>query len=68
MIGAASFELEELFQFFGSFLHCCCCVFARLGRVRKPEELAALVTWIASDACSFTTGFTFGASGGRAVW
>jgi 3-oxoacyl-[acyl-carrier protein] reductase len=39
-----------------------------MGRTGQAEELAALVVWITSDACSFTTGFTFDASGGRAVY
>ena len=37
----------------------------RLGTV---DEVAALACWIASDECSFTTGFTFDCSGGRAVY
>lgn len=35
----------------------------RLGRV---DEAAALVAWLCSDACSFTTGAVFDLSGGRA--
>jgi 2-dehydro-3-deoxy-L-rhamnonate dehydrogenase (NAD+) len=38
---------------------------ARLGCV---SELAQLVAWVASPACSFTTGFTFDLSGGRASY
>ena len=37
----------------------------RLGRV---EEAAAMVSWLVSDECSFTTGFTFDLSGGRATY
>lgn len=37
-----------------------------MGRFGAPEEVAELIAWIASDACSFTTGFTFDISGGRA--
>lgn len=37
----------------------------RLGRL---EECAELIAWIVSPACSFTTGFTFDLSGGRAVY
>ena len=37
----------------------------RLGRL---EEAAELIAWIVSPACSFTTGFTFDLSGGRAVY
>ena len=29
---------------------------------------AAMVAWLASDECSFTTGFTFDLSGGRATY
>jgi len=32
------------------------------------DEIAALVAFIASPACSFTTGFTFDATGGRATY
>jgi 3-oxoacyl-[acyl-carrier protein] reductase len=37
----------------------------RLGRV---EEVAALACFMASEECSFTTGFTFDASGGRCTY
>jgi 3-oxoacyl-[acyl-carrier protein] reductase len=37
-----------------------------MGRFLKIEEIAAMVAWIASPECSFTTGFTFDLSGGRA--
>ncbi|HSW17027.1 MAG TPA: SDR family NAD(P)-dependent oxidoreductase [Ramlibacter sp.] len=39
-----------------------------MRRVGQPEEAAALIAWIASDQCSFTTGFTFDLSGGRATY
>ena len=39
-----------------------------MGRVGRVEEVAAVATWILSDECSFTTGFTFDASGGRATF
>ena len=32
------------------------------------EELAAMTAWVASEECSFTTGFTFDLSGGRATY
>jgi 2-dehydro-3-deoxy-L-rhamnonate dehydrogenase (NAD+) len=38
---------------------------ARLGSV---EEVAALVCWLASEECSFSTGATYDISGGRAVY
>jgi 3-oxoacyl-[acyl-carrier protein] reductase len=37
----------------------------RLGTV---EEVAELVTWLCSDACSFSTGAVFDLSGGRATY
>ena len=39
-----------------------------LGRTGKPEEVAALVHFLASPECSFTTGFCFDISGGRATY
>jgi NAD(P)-dependent dehydrogenase (short-subunit alcohol dehydrogenase family) len=39
-----------------------------LGRMGRPEELAELVAWLASDRCSFSTGAAFDISGGRAVY
>jgi 2-dehydro-3-deoxy-L-rhamnonate dehydrogenase (NAD+) len=39
-----------------------------MGRVGEPEEAAELLAFIVSRACSFTTGFTFDASGGRATY
>lgn len=39
-----------------------------MGRPGKPEEVAALVHFLASSDCSFTTGFTFDISGGRATY
>lgn len=39
-----------------------------MGRFGQPEEAAALVAWIASEDCSFTTGFAFDLSGGRATY
>jgi 3-oxoacyl-[acyl-carrier protein] reductase len=39
-----------------------------LGRAGKAEEVAAMVAWMCSDECSFTTGFTFDLSGGRATY
>jgi 2-dehydro-3-deoxy-L-rhamnonate dehydrogenase (NAD+) len=39
-----------------------------LGRMGRPEELAELVAWLASDRCSFSTGAAFDLSGGRAVY
>jgi 3-oxoacyl-[acyl-carrier protein] reductase len=39
-----------------------------MGRMGEPEEVAALVCWLASDECSFSTGATYDISGGRAVY
>jgi 2-dehydro-3-deoxy-L-rhamnonate dehydrogenase (NAD+) len=39
-----------------------------MGRIGTPEEVAALVCWLASGECSFSTGATYDASGGRAVY
>ena len=39
-----------------------------MGRTGSLEEMAELVAWIASPASSFTTGFTFDLSGGRATY
>jgi 3-oxoacyl-[acyl-carrier protein] reductase len=39
-----------------------------MGRFGKLEEVAAMVTWLASDECSFTTGGVFDLSGGRATF
>ena len=38
------------------------------GRFVKVEEIAALIAWLASADCSFTTGATFDISGGRATY
>lgn len=39
-----------------------------MGRVGQPHEVAALVAWLASDECSFSTGAVFDISGGRATY
>jgi NAD(P)-dependent dehydrogenase (short-subunit alcohol dehydrogenase family) len=39
-----------------------------MGRMGSPEEVAALVCWLASEECSFSTGATYDVSGGRAVY
>jgi 2-dehydro-3-deoxy-L-rhamnonate dehydrogenase (NAD+) len=39
-----------------------------MGRTGKPEEVAALVAWLSSDECSFSTGAVFDISGGRATY
>lgn len=39
-----------------------------MKRCGELEEAAEMISWIVSPACSFTTGFTFDLSGGRAVY
>lgn len=39
-----------------------------MGRFLHVEEVAEMVAWVASPACSFTTGFTFDLTGGRATY
>ena len=39
-----------------------------MGRLGRAEEVAALVCWLASEECSFSTGATYDISGGRAVY
>jgi NAD(P)-dependent dehydrogenase (short-subunit alcohol dehydrogenase family) len=39
-----------------------------MGRMGKAEEVAALICWLASEECSFSTGATYDISGGRAVF
>jgi 3-oxoacyl-[acyl-carrier protein] reductase len=39
-----------------------------MGRFGAVEEIAALVSWLASEECSFSTGAVFDVSGGRATY
>ena len=39
-----------------------------MGRLGTVDEIAAVVTWAASEDCGFTTGAVFDASGGRATF
>jgi 2-dehydro-3-deoxy-L-rhamnonate dehydrogenase (NAD+) len=39
-----------------------------MGRFGEVDEIAALVCWLASEECSFSTGAVFDASGGRATY
>ncbi|KHL04752.1 SDR family NAD(P)-dependent oxidoreductase [Sinomonas humi] len=39
-----------------------------MKRVGRPEEVANLVAWLASDAVSFSTGAVYDISGGRATY
>ena len=38
------------------------------GRFATVEEIAAMIAFMVSDECSFTTGFTFDLTGGRATY
>jgi NAD(P)-dependent dehydrogenase (short-subunit alcohol dehydrogenase family) len=38
-----------------------------MGRFGRPDELAAMVCWLASDECSFSNGAAFDLSGGAAL-
>ncbi|MCZ6792230.1 MAG: SDR family NAD(P)-dependent oxidoreductase [Planctomycetota bacterium] len=39
-----------------------------MGRTGRPEEVAQLVVYLASERCSFSTGFCHDISGGRATY
>lgn len=39
-----------------------------MGRLGQPDEVAAMVSWLASQECSFSTGAVFDLSGGRATY
>ena len=39
-----------------------------MRRMGRPEEVAALIAFLASEECSFTTGAAFDLSGGRATY
>lgn len=39
-----------------------------MGRLVQVDEVAEMAAWIASPACSFTTGFVFDVTGGRATY
>jgi len=39
-----------------------------LGRLGQVEEIAALVAWLCTEECSFSTGAVFDLSGGRATY
>lgn len=39
-----------------------------MGRMGQPSEVASLVSWLASDECTFSTGAVFDISGGRATY
>lgn len=39
-----------------------------MGRFGRADEIAAIITWMCSEECSFCTGAVFDASGGRATY
>ncbi len=39
-----------------------------MGRLGQADEVAALVAWLCSEECSFSTGAVFDISGGRATY
>ena len=39
-----------------------------MGRAGRPGEVAAMVAWLATEECSFTTGATLDLTGGRATY
>jgi 3-oxoacyl-[acyl-carrier protein] reductase len=39
-----------------------------MNRFVEPSEIAAMICWLASEQCSFSTGATFDISGGRATY
>ena len=39
-----------------------------MGRMGQPEEVAALIAWLSSEDCSFSTGAVYDISGGRATY
>lgn len=39
-----------------------------MGRFGRADEIAAMIAFLCSDECSFSTGAVFDASGGRATW
>jgi 2-dehydro-3-deoxy-L-rhamnonate dehydrogenase (NAD+) len=39
-----------------------------MGRMGQPAEVAALIAWLSSEDCSFSTGAVYDISGGRATY
>jgi 3-oxoacyl-[acyl-carrier protein] reductase len=39
-----------------------------MGRFGEVDEIAAMVAWLCTEDCSFSTGATFDLSGGRATY
>jgi 3-oxoacyl-[acyl-carrier protein] reductase len=39
-----------------------------MGRFGTTEEVAAMITWLSTEECSFSTGAVFDLSGGRSTY
>jgi 3-oxoacyl-[acyl-carrier protein] reductase len=39
-----------------------------MGRFGTPEEVAAMVAWLSTEDCAFSTGAVFDLSGGRSSY
>ena len=39
-----------------------------MGRLLQVDEVAAMIGWLASEDCAFSTGAVFDISGGRATY
>ena len=39
-----------------------------MGRFLQVDEAAAMITWLATEDCAFSTGAVFDLSGGRATY
>ena len=39
-----------------------------MGRLLEVQEIAAMVAWLSSEDCSFSTGAVFDITGGRATY
>jgi NAD(P)-dependent dehydrogenase (short-subunit alcohol dehydrogenase family) len=39
-----------------------------MGRAGRPEEVAAMIAWLSSEECSYSTGAAFDLSGGRSTY
>jgi 3-oxoacyl-[acyl-carrier protein] reductase len=39
-----------------------------MGRFVEVDEIAAMVSWLSSEDCSFTTGSVFDITGGRSTY
>jgi NAD(P)-dependent dehydrogenase (short-subunit alcohol dehydrogenase family) len=66
-IAPAAVETELLQQFSPDFVAAMVAK-SPLGRLGTVDEVAELALWLASDACSFSTGAVFDLSGGRATY